>query len=254
MPGPKKSTVAGSKSTVQKFVFKGAGMASQGKSKHVEQYIPASVALNLYDRASGLHVSRDQMTVTTDESGYKMIRATHGVHAGQYYWELKVLPPLDACSGAHVRVGWSTRQGHLQAHVGFDKWSFGYRDIGGSRCHAGVRDDVYGKPFTVGDVVGCFIQLDTIDSSRNEIRFYLNGQDQGIAYHGEEIAAGVYFPAVSLFNRASVMVNYGPSFIFEHNTTANAISELQPMAPASRKMHEELITKLRAEKKDELSH
>jgi hypothetical protein len=33
---------------------------------------------------------------------------------------------------AHVRIGWSTRQGPLQAPVGYDKWSFGYRDISGN--------------------------------------------------------------------------------------------------------------------------
>ena len=59
-----------------------------------------------------------------------MIRATHGVHSGSYFWEIEILL---GCPDSHVRVGWSTRQGELQAPVGFDKFSFAYRDISGKR-------------------------------------------------------------------------------------------------------------------------
>lgn len=55
-----------------------------------------------------------------------MVRATHGVHRGSYLWEVEILPTTDP--NAHYRVGWSTRQGELQAPVGFDQYSFGYRD------------------------------------------------------------------------------------------------------------------------------
>ena len=58
-----------------------------------------------------------------------MVRATHGVHRGAYYWEAEVLPTSDP--NAHVRIGWSTRQGELQGPVGFDEHSYGYRDISG---------------------------------------------------------------------------------------------------------------------------
>ena len=58
-----------------------------------------------------------------------MIRASHGVHAGCYYYEVEVLQPEG--KDGHVRIGWSTRQGELQSFVGYDKWSYGYRDVGG---------------------------------------------------------------------------------------------------------------------------
>lgn len=75
-----------------------------------------------------------------------MVRATHGVHRGSYYYEVEVLPhtppkadegiqgsssgepPHQALPSPHIRIGWSTRQGELQAPVGFDQHSFGYRD------------------------------------------------------------------------------------------------------------------------------
>lgn len=58
-----------------------------------------------------------------------MIRATHGVHNGAYYWECQIGQSHD--TNSHVRIGWSTRQGELQAPVGYDKYSFAYRDISG---------------------------------------------------------------------------------------------------------------------------
>ncbi len=74
-----------------------------------------------------------------------MIRATHGVHMGSYYYEVEILPqPLSKSTvgrgrgdvkeeenEGHVRIGWSTRQGELQGPVGFDQYSFGYRDTEG---------------------------------------------------------------------------------------------------------------------------
>ena len=135
-------------------------------SQSIEWHAP-SVTLSLRDRASQLILSDDQMTckgvevktpiwnsyfplwndctvprildvsntniwwkrITILQGGYRMIRATHGVHNGAYYWECQIGKSTD--SNAHVRVGWSTRQGELQAPVGYDRFSFAYRDISG---------------------------------------------------------------------------------------------------------------------------
>jgi hypothetical protein len=104
----------------------------------VGQFIPSSVALSLLDKDAQISVSDDQMICTGVEGGFRMIRATHGVHMGPYYWECEILPPL--CEGdeavgvglePHVRVGFSTRFGELRGPVGYDKHSFAYRDVGG---------------------------------------------------------------------------------------------------------------------------
>jgi Set1/Ash2 histone methyltransferase complex subunit ASH2 len=39
------------------------------------------------------------------------------------------------CADAHYRIGWSARFGELQAPVGYDKHSFGYRDLNGLDHH-----------------------------------------------------------------------------------------------------------------------
>jgi len=62
--------------------------------------------------------------------------------------------------GAHVRLGWSMRTGDLQAPVGYDKWSYGIRDILGSKIHCSNRNDNWGgEEFGPGDVVGCAISM-----------------------------------------------------------------------------------------------
>lgn len=103
--------------------------------------------------------------------------------------------------------------------------------------HNGVREDNYGESYGVGDIIGCFLHLDDQEPANNQMRFFKNGVDQGIAYQGESIASGMYFPAVSLYMRAAVSVNFGPSFILRHDIYgANAVSELQPLSPEDRKV------------------
>lgn len=62
-----------------------------------------------------------------------MIRATHGVHSGSYYYEALIMnwPEDDSAHLAHFRVGWASRQAELEGPVGYDKFSFAYRDVGG---------------------------------------------------------------------------------------------------------------------------
>lgn len=231
------------------------------KEKHVEEivekpvetmWVPPSVALSNRDKADQIVLSQDQLTCTGEEGGYRMVRATHGVHSGPYFFEAEILQPLG--ENAHFRIGWSTRQGDLQAPVGYDKWSFGYRDICGSIVHDGVRDDIYGEPFTAGDIIGCFINLDDENADNNQIRFFKNGKDQGAAFRGRQLPLGIYFPAISLFNRAQVRVNFGPSFILKHEIFgANAVSEVQPMSPDDRRLHEKMIFEIRKARAEQSS-
>lgn len=77
-----------------------------------------------------------------------MIRATHGVHNGAYYWECQILQSVDI--NAHVRLGWSTRQGELQAPVGYDKYSFAYGDIKG---YSNPNPNLKSSPTTTAAIV-----------------------------------------------------------------------------------------------------
>ncbi len=69
-------------------------------------------------------------------------------------------------TGGHLRIGWSMRTGELQAPVGYDRWSYAYRNISGSRIHNSQREDKWGgEGFAAGDVIGFAISL--VDDSAN---------------------------------------------------------------------------------------
>lgn len=171
-------------------------------------WVPPSVVLSLRDKAPQLELSSDQLTCV-GQDGFRMIRATQGVHSGSYYYEVEILAPES--DDAHVRVGWSTRQGELQSFVGYDKWSYGFRDIVGSLVHGSSRFDGYdvvdvadrpvpvdatgtnsgssqvptitrNSGFGPGDIVGCYIHLDAHNALNNHIRYYKNGVDLGLAF------------------------------------------------------------------------
>jgi len=78
----------------------------------------------------------------------------------------------------------------------------------GSIIHNCTRYDGYSTSFGPGDIIGCYINIDSYDPTKNEIRFYLNGIDQGIAFPYDDVVPpppdGIYYPAISLFNTAAV--------------------------------------------------
>ena len=84
-----------------------------------------------------------------------MVRATRGVTDGAWYFEILV---ESLGKTGHTRLGWSTQKGELQAPVGFDINSYGYRDVDGSKVHMAIRE-LYGEPYVEGDVIGFYINL-----------------------------------------------------------------------------------------------
>merc|ERR1711865_819323 len=116
-----------------------------------------------------------------------MARATHGTREGAYYWECEVLTPeIDA---GHVRVGWAQRSGELQAPVGYDKWSYAYRDLQGPSDVIGLA--VFLQPPDAGTSSS---EMPASEMPANHIRFFKNGRDQGIAF--TDIPPGIYFPSL----------------------------------------------------------
>lgn len=205
--------------------------------KKVEEDNVTRVAFPSAERAPQLTLSADRLTVhgtTSGGGGYRMARASHGVSTGCWYWECTINPGGD---GARYRLGWATKKAPLQAPVGYDRWSYGYRDAGGSAVHASRRVDGYGDEFGPGDVIGCMIVFgddgvedtfadapdpDTTEPpdaegldpaalhTSNYVRFFKNGVDQGVAFR--RIPPGTYFPAVSVFRGGSATADFGPDF------------------------------------------
>lgn len=63
-------------------------------------------------------------------------RATHGAHAGTWYYEVTV---THLGATGHARLGWATDAAELQAPVGFDLRGFAYRDLEGSKVGMPTR-------------------------------------------------------------------------------------------------------------------
>ncbi|KAL3935960.1 MAG: hypothetical protein SGBAC_008629 [Bacillariaceae sp.] len=272
----------------------------QAATKSVQE-CPPFVHLSKTDSAPQLKILDDRrLTIKGGMRGYRMSRSTHGVSSGNYYYEAIILEPPSVSEiveslpsnvrmgkklqdqiqqalldekegrenstefGGHVRLGWSMRTGDLQAPVGYDKWSFGLRDIGGSKIHCSKRDDKWGgESFGPGDVVGCAISLPPKDedgnpTGENTIKFFKNGtpmgdivvtkgrKEGGEAFHPPD---GVYYPAISTYMGAWVKINPGPYFVYpprKQNTGYKLlpVSDLcKPPVPI-----EEAITKAQKEK------
>ncbi|CAO3592638.1 unnamed protein product [Absidia cylindrospora] len=121
--------------------------------------------LSVTDKSSYVSVAKDGLTVTTDK-GFRMCRANLGVKEGDWYWEATILKGNDD-SGGHVRIGWARREACLNAPVGYDAYSYGYRDKTGEKVFCS-RPQTYGEPFETGDVIGLYISLPSSPKYNND--------------------------------------------------------------------------------------
>lgn len=118
--------------------------------------IPTKVTLSENDRAPQLKLN-EECTKVVGEKGYSMVRATHGMNRGKFYYEVYVesMPPNTA-----MRIGWSQYYSNLQAPLGYDHFGYSYRSRYGTRFHQ-ARGKTYDKSggYQCGDTIGCMIEL-----------------------------------------------------------------------------------------------
>uniref|UniRef100_A0A914Y6U6 B30.2/SPRY domain-containing protein n=1 Tax=Panagrolaimus superbus TaxID=310955 RepID=A0A914Y6U6_9BILA len=117
--------------------------------------IPKEVVLSNNDRGHQMKMHEDRLTVT-GEAGYCVARATHSVMYGKWYYEVEILEQPD---GSHSRIGWGQAYAHLQACLGYSKFSYSWRSLKGTKFH-----DAFGKTYCKGgygkgDILGCLIEL-----------------------------------------------------------------------------------------------
>eukprot|EP00794_Sanderia_malayensis_P016819 gene16818-18515_t len=226
--------------------------------------LPPNVYLALHDRAPQLKISEDRMTVTGDK-GYAMVRSTHSVSTGSWYFEIAI---DDMPSDAATRLGWSQIYGNLQAPLGYDKFSYSWRSKKGTKFHQS-RGKHYSSGYETGDVLGFFLHLPDMEESapflpetfkdralikfKNrlyyedkdmvekaekclkpidgaKIEFFKNGKSQGVAF--EEVFQGSYYPAASIYKNTTVTFNFGPDFQFppekvEYKPMSERVFELE---------------------------
>uniref|UniRef100_A0A183HFV4 B30.2/SPRY domain-containing protein n=1 Tax=Onchocerca flexuosa TaxID=387005 RepID=A0A183HFV4_9BILA len=222
-----------------------------------------------------LKLSEDRLSVSGFE-GYSVIRATHSVSHGTWYFEVifTAQPP-----GSHIRIGWSQAgkfSAPIQACVGYTQLSYAWRSHKGTKFHQAKGKHYADGGFKEGDVLGCLISLplcpadkeydftsveslppsstylppsyknlplinfkhhyfyeekDDVSAALKNLRptfgswieFYRNGKSCGIAF--KDVYAGFYYPAVSLFQGATVRCNFGPSFRYSVPPGARGMCE-----------------------------
>lgn len=207
--------------------------------------LSSEILLALHDRAPQLKVAENRLTVT-GEKGYCMIKATHGVSFGTWYYEVYI-NDVSTVPESAVRLGWSQPLGNLQAPCGYDKLSYSWRSKFGTRFHQS-RGKHYSDGYTAGDTLGLLIHLpkqkaihlpathkdkalikfknffyfeekdepvEEFEKSLkilpgSKIMFFKNGECQGVAWH--DLFTGIYYPALSLYKGATITANFGPDF------------------------------------------
>ncbi|RKP36393.1 concanavalin A-like lectin/glucanase domain-containing protein [Dimargaris cristalligena] len=212
---------------------------------------PCIMTTELTHRAPQIQIGDDNLTVTNDK-GYRMAKASHGVVEGAWYYEGTLVNSQGA-----VRMGWSQISGDLQGPCGLDHYSYSFRSDPPTRFHRSIGHS-YGSKFQVGDTLGVLIYLPPPTDEQFEDllnRRFILGRDRryvsfnytstrdphdpmdsdpaspeevlpevpdsAIAYYlnGRPLGTaftnlylGKYYPTVSCYMGAQIRLNFGPDF------------------------------------------
>lgn len=161
--------------------------------------------LDPYDSHLDARIGRDGLTVDAlHEDGFqylwKGVRANYGITKGVYMYEVKVLdhpavkmPDTKPQNQNILRVGFS--QPLTSLFLGDTAEGWGWGGTGKKSNNNNFND--YGSTFTVGDVLGC-----VVDMEMGSISFLKNGEFMGVAFDNIPAAAGTtgMFPHVLLKN------------------------------------------------------
>ncbi|VDM57953.1 unnamed protein product [Angiostrongylus costaricensis] len=178
-------------------------------------HIQRTVTISPNDRAHEVGVN---LTVTGFE-GYRVARATHAVAKGTWYFEVNFLKQPE---GSHVRIGWSQPLAVVQSCIGYNKLSYSWRSLKGTKFHDAIGRRYHFGGYKEGDILGCLIHLPHHPfhpgpSQRYlppsykvmfRIEFFKNGKPCGVAF--TDIYRGFYHPAISIYKNATLRCNFGP--------------------------------------------
>jgi Set1/Ash2 histone methyltransferase complex subunit ASH2 len=227
---------------------RGTSKQSSKKDKPSTPDVVTKVTLSSRLKDRRIKLAEDRLVASGDR-GYASVLATHGARNGRWYFEVSV-----EGEEGNFRVGWSSRKTRFDFPIGSDIFSFAL-----SHCGARVVQ-AYRAPYSPcriksGDILGCLIDLanssyvetsehpiwnglvcdpehpseDIAQIQESEISFFLNGESLGVAF--QRIPVGEYYPAASLFGRAKVRFNFGPTFTHLQPQASRPISDLfDPLA------------------------
>lgn len=137
---------------------------------------------------------------------YKLCLFDHIALTNCEYFEVT----LKSDNLATLRVGFATKKAEKLAPLGYDNYSWCYQTTNGYGIH-NSKINVFGRRVYKEETIGCLFNRDL-----KKIFFYINGQKVQKSFNlSEEDVNQESFPAISCFNSAKCMVNFGPNFGYE---------------------------------------
>ncbi|XP_064089265.1 heterogeneous nuclear ribonucleoprotein U-like protein 1 [Macrobrachium nipponense] len=196
----------------------------ESADKHTDDdpnYDEEAVILDWYNRDLSLIIDKETFLsakpMTSEDFAYAWhgVRASYGFLRGRLFYEVKVedhlaVPHLEGEQHPHiVRCGWSIDDAGMT--LGEEPFSYGYDGRAKASTDLKIKD--YGQPFGKGDVIGCFLDM---DSNPVTMSFSVNGRNFGKCYEvsHRSLQGKALFPHI-LTKNCTFKVNFGserPSF------------------------------------------
>ncbi|EGT37287.1 hypothetical protein CAEBREN_31615 [Caenorhabditis brenneri] len=108
-------------------------------------------------------VAEKELRARKDNTRTYRAEATYAVNGGKWYFEFEIL------TAGYMKIGWMDVGSTPEIQLGADDRSYAFDGYLGRKWHQGA--ETYGKEWKIGDVVGCFLDLND-----RTISFSLNGE------------------------------------------------------------------------------
>lgn len=155
-----------------------------------------------------------RLEARNDSWTFESVRATHSTPTvGSTFWNRhknhKYAYEVVLVTDGLMQIGWATDELYVDAEagrgVGDDEHSYGYDGHRVKKWHGrnDNRRQTYGSCWAVGDTLTCAIDLD-----KQQIRYYQNGQDLGVAFENVAIDKA-WYPTVSLSTGQECKFRFG---------------------------------------------
>ncbi|XP_064092997.1 tigger transposable element-derived protein 1-like isoform X2 [Macrobrachium nipponense] len=177
-----------------------------------------AVILDWHNRDLSLIIDKETFLsakpMTSEDFAYAWhgVRARYGFLRGRLFYEVKVkdhlaVPHLEGEEHPHiVRCGWSIDDAGMT--LGEEPFSYGYDGTAKASTDLKIKD--YGQPFGKGDVIGCFLDM---DSEPITMSFSVNGKNFGKCYEvsRHSLRGKALFPHI-LTKNCTFKVNFGSEY------------------------------------------
>ncbi|CAO4380202.1 unnamed protein product [Caenorhabditis nigoni] len=108
-------------------------------------------------------IAEKELRARKDNTRTYRAEATYAVNGGKWYFEFEIL------TAGYMKIGWMDIGSTPEIQLGADDRSYAFDGYLGRKWHQGA--ETYGKEWKIGDVVGCFLDLND-----RTISFSLNGE------------------------------------------------------------------------------